>query len=396
LTNPTRNDPKNDIAKTQAELEQEKLKEAYTRAFPNYDLEAIKACVEKGCSVNNPGRCVFDSPLYLAIRAVRRDNFEEVKQIIDYLVEKGADVNQKDSGDCVPIHYAIETNNLQMVQLLISHGADKNIKYQQVPMFSFSAPDPEKNLLDYTQEKLKSNLSIKDKDNQYRKEAEAILQLFKEDASPLSSNDNQEQSKTEVTPKSSQVDVLPLGTDFIQPPVGQKPPLNRLELFNVVRELNYDKIRDYLNSGYSINPEVGGISLLGMTIDALFYSSEKENNDLLERLIKDGADINQKDSDGKAPLHYAISTINLAAIKFLMSKKVDTQILYTSPDTGEQTLLAYATSSFEIDKKTAKLFNYSKDLLDVQSKMHKAILEILRTANPADLSIYSDLNLIFN
>jgi ankyrin repeat protein len=46
--------------------------------------------------------------------------------LVRELVERGADVNGKQSNDFTPLHNAAQTGNLAMVQLFIDHGADVN------------------------------------------------------------------------------------------------------------------------------------------------------------------------------------------------------------------------------------------------------------------------------
>ena len=47
-------------------------------------------------------------------------------EVIQCLIQCGADVNVKDNDDWTPLHYAYENGHLQIVQVLIENGADVN------------------------------------------------------------------------------------------------------------------------------------------------------------------------------------------------------------------------------------------------------------------------------
>jgi ankyrin repeat protein len=62
-----------------------------------------------------------DVPLH---RAIQKNDVDQVRK----LIEEGADVNAKDSSDRIPLGYAAEKGNMEIVELLISSGADVNGK----------------------------------------------------------------------------------------------------------------------------------------------------------------------------------------------------------------------------------------------------------------------------
>jgi ankyrin repeat protein len=49
-------------------------------------------------------------------------------EIVEMLLNQGADVNEKQQGGFTPLHEAAITGNLEMVQLCLKHSVDKNIK----------------------------------------------------------------------------------------------------------------------------------------------------------------------------------------------------------------------------------------------------------------------------
>ena len=50
------------------------------------------------------------------------------KEIVEILISHGADINAKDESDITPLHYAAKNSDVQIVEFLISHGADIDAK----------------------------------------------------------------------------------------------------------------------------------------------------------------------------------------------------------------------------------------------------------------------------
>ena len=95
------------------------------RSFDNLDL--VKCFVENGANVNikwwNGWTLLHCS---------------QNEQMIDYLISHGADVNAKDDFGQAPLHFACQGENIKWVKYLLEHGADVNIKDRNgnVPLHS--------------------------------------------------------------------------------------------------------------------------------------------------------------------------------------------------------------------------------------------------------------------
>jgi len=150
------------------------------------DLDLIKLLVENGANINtkdNNGRTV----LYDAINRVKKENEDKIKEIIKYLLEKGANPNEtirlklplntllkeriigmlsydaykargvKDEDNIVfvrsPLSTAIEMKNLELVKLLVEHGADVNPKFPNPNPLSEAAAAGSKEIILYLLEK---------------------------------------------------------------------------------------------------------------------------------------------------------------------------------------------------------------------------------------------------
>ena len=90
-------------------------------AIRNGDFQKVKALVNAGASVNKPILNGRATPLLLAVRVGR-------KNIIAFLLEKGADPNQADPEGNTPLHYAAALNNPSAVQALLEAKADPSIR----------------------------------------------------------------------------------------------------------------------------------------------------------------------------------------------------------------------------------------------------------------------------
>jgi ankyrin repeat protein len=87
------------------------------------DITKVKELINKGADVNNTKGFNKTTPLMSAIMGGEK-SIEAVK----ILLEKGANVNDKDSEDMSPLLWAVYTGNVEELKLLISKGADVNAK----------------------------------------------------------------------------------------------------------------------------------------------------------------------------------------------------------------------------------------------------------------------------
>ncbi len=91
------------------------------------------------------------TPLHLAIASKKTNRFE-IEDIIEKLINNGANVNLQDSNGNTPLHAAAKLNKEEIVKMLLDHGADKNIT----------------NIDENTPEDLTNNEAIKNMINNYK------------------------------------------------------------------------------------------------------------------------------------------------------------------------------------------------------------------------------------
>ena len=90
-----------------------------TDAIRNNDLEMIKLFVRHDADLHKT-TSLGESYLHFAA-------FMDRKELVDYFIEKGIDVNIRKNGNLTPLHIASVTGHLEVVELLIEKGADLNV-----------------------------------------------------------------------------------------------------------------------------------------------------------------------------------------------------------------------------------------------------------------------------
>lgn len=128
------------------------------KAAKDGDFETVKKLLEKDPNLLNTGNRLQQTPLLMA-------SFGGHANIVLFLIEKGAKINQPDSFGATPLHMAVLGGQAEIVELLISKGADVNVKSRngKIPLqMAFEKDAPE-----IVEIFIKQGLAINSNINQY-------------------------------------------------------------------------------------------------------------------------------------------------------------------------------------------------------------------------------------
>jgi ankyrin repeat protein len=98
--------------------------EAFLDAVGRNDIEVVKEYLNTGTDVNQ----MYYSPKHIQLAPLHMAAMLGNKEMIDLLLSNGAEINIKNPDGITPLQYAIFTERHEPVKLLIEKGADINNK----------------------------------------------------------------------------------------------------------------------------------------------------------------------------------------------------------------------------------------------------------------------------
>lgn len=239
------------------------------------DLKAVKYYIRKGANVNATVKFAYrygakTTPL-MAVVGNSSILKSHKKEIIEYLISKGADVNVSANGDTA-LHLAITSREKEVVELLIDRGADVNAGEDS-----------------YSRNALHIAL-----DEGMTK----MVKLLVDNGADV----NAEANSHNRTYGGHFKDITPFRTAVIR---------NNIEITKYL----VDKSAD-----------VNARSSDGLTplLFVLYCCSGKSDSlELVKYLVDNGADVNVRDADGNTALMYAVANDSAELVKYLVSKGAD-------------------------------------------------------------------------
>jgi pectate lyase len=299
------------------------------------NLELVKSLIAKGANVNNieRGEGTFKNPLHDAVKFNHRD-------IVELLLSKGADVKARGGWrDDTPMHYAAALRyGKDIIELLLAKGADINAMngYGDTPL-QYAAYNDLKDIIELLLQKgaTIANLHVAS----YMRDLEKMEAFIKE-GTDMNALDSHGYASLHYAARNNQKEAVELliskGADVnvknwsVQTPLDVALSNNQkdivelllskgaaLSIHTAARMGDIERVRSMIEKGVDINAKDKN----GLT--ALFHAVNGGHKELVELFLAKGADIDAKDSRNRTPFYYAIIAARTDIAKLLIAKGFD-------------------------------------------------------------------------
>ena len=286
--------------------------------------DIVEFLISKGANVDAKDAYYGVTPLYYAAM----HNYED---IADLLLAKGADVNAKEEdGHYTLLYYAIWDNSKDAIKLLISKGANVNVKDESgyTPLV-FAVWENDKDMVELLIDK-GADINIEDNDGYtplywaaMEGNKELVELLTAKGATPISAIHLAARAGDLAKVKS----LIEAGADINARDKGGGTPL-----FSAVFADHDDVARFLIAQGADVNAKDKN------DMTPLHDACRRGRKDGVELLISKGADVNAKDSEGSTPLHLVFFSGRMDVAELLIAKGAD----INAKDNKERTALSLA------------------------------------------------------
>jgi ankyrin repeat protein len=234
------------------------------------------------------------------VEACQKSNFEKVK----LYVEKGVDVNFRDARGARPLHKACSSANIKIIEYLIENGAEINCTdlsgkspLHEACTSRYERKDVVQKLLE-----LNANVSFLDQDKNTQLHvaiisrkydvAELLLDHYENVKLLNVFNESPLHLASDFAPKSLVEKLIEKGSEIDAKDFKERSPLHRAVASNII-----DVVDLLLSKGANVNQ-------VNKNKDTAVLLAIKRKGALpfVASLVKHGADLNIKDSNGKAAL----------------------------------------------------------------------------------------------
>ena len=311
-------------------------------------FEVSKLLIEAGCNINLQGEN-GRTPLHNAVA------YNHVK-LVKLSLENNADANIRDAEGDTPLHVSVGRGNLDISQLLIEAGCNINLrnKIHQTPLY-FAVKNKHEQL---TKLLLDCNADVS---MEYKQNISARIYLVrgKDRGKPVWHYVLVERHLLGLFLKRTnggRLDVADFGR-VLNSGWGKDPP-----------EETIDKIlKDYDD----IFKEITGVTLLHI-------ASRNNSTEVIDLLVKYGADVNALDSEGFSPLHIAAIHGNMKVVKKLVDLKAD--VSRARVDGRDAVDMAHLNEETEIEGYLRSKVASSHRTVGIEAEQDDAFANILSDA----------------
>ena len=337
-------------------------------AIQNNSYNVVKYLVEQGADVNDVDDC-GNTPLHVA---VDDNKFVWVK----YLVEHGADINVMDESGYTPLYSAINNDNFNMVKYLVDQGANINIKCDDEPLLIKSFNFQNRITLYLIENGADVNVKSEDSASTLMMTSnKKIMKILIEKGVDVNAEDkygdttfsynegewdDYDIQKAIMNNYPNGYRILKENNIEIHPKIKQEYPeesipdeLGFFEGFKESEELidlckvapDLKKIKELVENGADVNFK----DKLNNTV--LSWACSCDNLEVVKYLIKKGADINNTDKNGSTPIIVAAYNHLTKIVQYLIEQGADVSVIDNDNDScfDNRNLIDF-WSSYEIQK----------------------------------------------
>uniref|UniRef100_A0A6P6XRZ9 Poly [ADP-ribose] polymerase n=1 Tax=Dermatophagoides pteronyssinus TaxID=6956 RepID=A0A6P6XRZ9_DERPT len=268
------------------------------------DLNRLKKLINlNNVNVRDPSGGGRSTPLHFASGFGRLD-------VVDFLIQQGANIHAKDDGGLVPLHNACSFGHIEVVKLLLKNGADPNVKdnWHFTPLMEAAIKGKLEVCLYLLQKGADARLT--------NSEGKNALELASPLVKPVLTGDFRKHELLEAARNGYEEKVLslltPLNVNCHASDGRRSTPLHLAAGYNRLKI-----VQILLKSGGNVHAkDKGGLVPLH---NACSYG----HFEVCELLIKHGAEVNASDHWQFTPLHEAAAKMRIEVCSLLLAHGAD-------------------------------------------------------------------------
>ena len=290
------------------------------KATPSGDSNYIKAIISEDPGRINQKDSYGDSLLHLAVR-------EGNVEIINYLVSMGANINIQDLNDETPLHTAVNIGNLDTVIQLVVNGADINIKDSigNTPLHD-AVENEQIQIAEYL---ISQQAAINTQNNEHQSPLFEAVASDKIEMSKLlifrganvNTKDEERKSPLHAAVINKNIEIVKYLT-MKGANVNAKDKFDRTPLHQAADSGNLEIVKHLISKGSDIDDKGAFYLHLGemeLTLNCtpLHIAAKKGHFEVVRYLIYQGADVDLKTNGGDTPLVLAKYSGDRESVAFI-------------------------------------------------------------------------------
>ena len=307
----------------------------FINACKTGNMKVVKRTEKDGFDINAPLK--EDGSTALMVAAAAGQN-----EVIQFLLEKGADVNAKKIFDYTPLMISINNSQTETARLLIEKGAEVNAftNIKETPL-SFAIEKCNAQLVNLLIEK-GADINIKTKIEQKplliaaTKGCEDVMAILNENGIDI-----EQANETDST----------------------------TALMKAAKFGHYESVKFLLENGAQVDKK----NRQGNS--AIMFAVQNGHLDIMQLLLDKGADVNDKNILGFTPLLYALDHHQTEIVEFLIENSADVNVETKNEMTPmkivkkdkDSLMVVYLVEHGAIDEDTTKVRNESVEVSNVDS-----------------------------